>query len=276
MKRKVLAIAMTAILVLSLLSGCGKKNDVKEDSSKTAKKTEKEEKEELKEIGKEAEGAFQVKLVNETGQDITAVSVKSSAEEKYPDNMLENSEVFQKDETRILYYKAAEEAKETETESGKALPPEFSIQLTLADETIFELHSFPFEDIEEGKIKLQDQVAYIVYKSVESKSEVNTLDAELATKAAADAEAAAQAEAQAQAEAEAQAQAAAAAAASQAGTSAPQPQQQTTYQEPEPVYHEPEPAPAPAPEPAPAPAPEPPAENPGTEDDGCVGDGLTY
>ena len=80
-----------------------------------------------------------------------------------------------------MYYKPSEEAaKETATESGKALPVEYTIQLTLADKTIVELHAFPFDDMEKGEIKIQDGVAYLTYEK--DGAEVSTLDAELVQK----------------------------------------------------------------------------------------------
>lgn len=276
MKRKVLAAILIGMMAVTTVFGCGNKNttDTKKETTTTAKET----KEEYKTIGTEDKEAYKVQLKNETGQDIIAVSVKSSSEEKYPDSMLKENDSYKKDETRVLYYKPSEEAaKETATESGKALPAEYSVQLTLADKTVVELHAFPFEDVEEGQIKIQDGVAYLTYKK--DGAEVSTLDAELATKAQkeqdekakAEAEAAAQAEAQAQAEAAAQAEAQAQTeAASQQSSGSSQTQTYTesassggssqTYTEP--VQE--------------TPAPSQPAADTSSSDDGCVGDGLTY
>lgn len=271
MKRKVLVAILVGMLAVTAVGGCGDKNTT--DTKKETTATTKEKKEEYKTIGEENKDAYQVKLKNETGQDIIAVSVKSSSEEKYPDSMLKETDPYKKDETRVLYYKPSEEAaKETATESGKALPAEYSVQLTLADKTTVELHAFPFEDMKDGQIKIQDGVAYLTYEK--DGAEVSTLDAELATKAQkeqdekakADAEAAAQAEAQAQAEAAAQAEAQ-----TEANQSASQQSSSQTYTESsggssqtytEPVQE--------------TPAPSQPSADTSSSDDGCVGDGLTY
>lgn len=139
---------------------------------------------ELKIIGTQAEGdsIYQVTLQNHTGKEITGVSVKDSSQEEFPENMLEESDVFAKDESRILYYDATEALSANDTEenaSDKALTPEYTIQLTFADDTTAQLHQFPFEDVKEAEIKLEDDLAYLVYTSVSSKTEVNTKEAEL-------------------------------------------------------------------------------------------------
>lgn len=266
MKRKIVTAALLCALSMSMIFGCGKKEEKKEEPETKALEVEttKEPEVQVKVIGTKTEKSFEVKMTNGTGQDISAISVKSSEEEAYPENMLTAPDVFLKDETRILYYEPKESTEEQATETGKVIPTAYSIQLTLADSSVFELHSFPFEEMKEGAVKLQDGIAYVTYKGADSDSEISTLDAELATKAAAEAEAAAQAQSQAEAEAAAQAQAEAEAAAAAAAS-----QSQQTYTEPEPTYSEPEP------EPDQSWAP--PTDNGGGgEDDGCVGDGLTY
>lgn len=260
MKRKVLTIFLVGMLAITAVTGCGNKNTT--DTKKETTATTKTEKEEYKTIGKEEKDAYKVTLKNATGQDIISVSVKSSSEENYPDSFLKEADTYKKDETRVLYYKPSEDAaKETATESGKVLPAEYTIQLTLADKTIVELHAFPFDDMEKGEIKIQDGVAYLTYEK--DGAEVSTLDAELATKAQKeqDEKAKAEAEAAAQAQAEAAAQAQAEAAAAQAQTN------ESTYTESSDwgsqTYTEPAPAPAPS-------------ADTSSSDDGCIGDGLTY
>lgn len=266
MKRKVLTIFLVGMLAITAVTGCGNKNTT--DTKKETTATTKTEKEEYKTIGEEDKDAYKVTLKNETGQDIVSVSVKSSSEENYPDSFLKEADTYKKDETRVLYYKPSEEAaKETATESGKALPVEYTIQLTLADKTIVELHAFPFDDMEKGEIKIQDGVAYLTYEK--DGAEVSTLDAELATKAQKeqDEKAKAEAEAAAQAQAEAAAQAQAEATAQAEAAAAQEQANQSTYTESSDggsqTYTEPTPAPAPS-------------ADTSSSDDGCIGDGLTY
>ena len=217
MKRKVLiALCVCMIGVAGMTSGCG---DKKEETPVV------EEKElELKTIGKEDKEAFKVEIKNATGKTIKGIAIKQTDEESYPENMLEDGDVFTDQESRNLYYKAPEDTtKETEentedmaAESEKAQEKEleqgYDIQLTFEDDSTAELHAFPFEDIEKGEICYEDDVAYLTYTSVASKEELNTKEAELAVKVAeqkAAEEAAAQAAAEQKAAEEAAAQAAA-------------------------------------------------------------------
>ena len=72
------------------------------------------------------------------------------------------------------------------------------------DQSTLVLNAFPFTDIKEGEICLEDAVAFVKYKSVATKEEISTKDAELNIRA--QAEAAAE-EARKQAEEEARKQA---------------------------------------------------------------------
>ena len=217
MKRKVLiALCVCMIGVAGMTSGCG---DKKEETPVVEEKEP-----ELKTIGKEDKEAFKVEIKNATGKTIKGIAIKQTDEESYPENMLEDGDVFTDQESRNLYYKAPEDTtKETEentedmaAESEKAQEKEleqgYDIQLTFEDDSTAELHAFPFEDIEKGEICYEDDVAYLTYTSVASKDELNTKEAELAVKVAeqkAAEEEAAQAAAEQKAAEEAAAQAAA-------------------------------------------------------------------
>ena len=223
MKRKVLiALCVCMIGVAGMTSGCG---DKKEETPVVEEKEP-----ELKTIGKEDKEAFKVEIKNATGKTIKGIAIKQTDEESYPENMLEDGDVFTDQESRNLYYKAPEDTtKETEentedmaAESEKAQEKElehgYDIQLTFEDDSTAELHAFPFEDIEKGEICYEDDVAYLTYTSVASKEELNTKEAELAVKVAeqkAAEEAAAQAAAEQKAAEQKAAEEAAAAAAAQ-------------------------------------------------------------
>ena len=223
MKRKVLiALCVCMIGVAGMTSGCG---DKKEETPVVEEKEP-----ELKTIGKEDKEAFKVEIKNATGKTIKGIAIKQTDEESYPENMLEDGDVFTDQESRNLYYKAPEDTtKETEentedmaAESEKAQQKEleqgYDIQLTFEDDSTAELHAFPFEDIEKGEICYEDDVAYLTYTSVASKEELNTKEAELAVKVAeqkAAEEAAAQAAAEQKAAEQKAAEEAAAAAAAQ-------------------------------------------------------------
>ena len=223
MKRKVLiALCVCMIGVAGMTSGCG---DKKEEIPVVEEKEP-----ELKTIGKEDKEAFKVEIKNATGKTIKGIAIKQTDEESYPENMLEDGDVFTDQESRNLYYKAPEDTtKETEentedmaAESEKAQEKEleqgYDIQLTFEDDSTAELHAFPFEDIEKGEICYEDDVAYLTYTSVASKEELNTKEAELAVKVA-EQKAAEEAAAQAAAEQKAAEEAAAAAAAQKSRSS---------------------------------------------------------
>lgn len=149
-------------------------------------------------------------------------------EDAYPENMLEEGDVFADQESRNLYYKAleknenedvTEESETTEndgTEDEKVLEQGYDVQLTFEDDSTAELHAFPFGDIEKGELCYADDVAYLTYTSIESKEQIDTKEAELAVKQAAEQKAAEEAAAQAAAEQKAAGEAAAQAAAEQA------------------------------------------------------------
>ena len=223
MKRKVLiALCVCMIGVAGMTSGCG---DKKEETPVVEEKEP-----ELKTIGKEDKEAFKVEIKNATGKTIKGIAIKQTDEESYPENMLEDGDVFTDQDSRNLYYKAPEDTtKETEentedmaAESEKAQEKEleqgYDIQLTFEDDSTEELHAFPFEDIEKGEICYEDDVAYLTYTSVASKEELNTKEAELAVKVA-EQKAAEEAAAQAAAEQKAAEEAAAAAAAQKSRSS---------------------------------------------------------
>ena len=133
-------------------------------------------------------------------------------EDAYPENMLEEGDVFADQESRNLYYKAleknenedvTEESETTEndgTEDEKVLEQGYDVQLTFEDDSTAELHAFPFGDIEKGELCYADDVAYLTYTSIESKEQIDTKEAELAVKQAAEQKAAEEAAAQAAAE----------------------------------------------------------------------------
>lgn len=220
MKKKILSIFLVGVLAVSMTAGCGQKKETKKETKVSSEKKEKKEKKvEYKTIGSKEEGAYEVQLTNSTGQDITAVSFKSSSEENYPATMLSEGDSFKNEEIRVVYYKPSEEAaKSTETEDGKELPAEYTMKITLADNTELELHAFPFDDMKKGEIKVQDGIAYLTY--VKDGSEVSTLESEKAVKEQKEAEEKAKAEA----EAKAQEEAAAAAKAQQEAEAAAQAQ----------------------------------------------------
>ncbi len=243
MKNKILAAVLLAAMLFAL-AACGAQETETGSVEPEVQETEAP----LKLIGKETQGESvrHLKITNLTGQDITGFAV-TFGEAAENENLLPGGETFANGETRVLWYdtEAAVKALEAEAKADDPVTtPEYKVVLTLKDGTTQELHAFPMDDAEACEIRLQEDLAYLVYTSVSTKENVNTHDAEQAARDLAAEQAAAEEEAarqQAAAEEAARQQAAAAEAARQA-------QQQQQSQ--------------------PAPADEP--------DDGCVDDGLTW
>ena len=222
MKRKVLVtLCLCMIGLAGTVTGCGSK---KEETPVVEEETKEPE---LKAIGQEDKEAFKVEVKNATGKNIKGVAIKLTDEDAYPENMLEEGDVFADQESRNLYYKALEknenedvtEESETTENDGtgdeKVLEQGYDVQLTFEDDSTAELHAFPFGDIEKGDLCYADDVAYLTYTSIESKEQIDTKEAELAVKQAAEQKAAEEAAAQAAAEQKAAEEAAAQAAAEQ-------------------------------------------------------------
>lgn len=222
MKRKVLVtLCLCMIGLAGTVTGCGSKKE------ETPVVEEEKKEPELKAIGQEDKEAFKVEVKNATGKNIKGVAIKLTDEDAYPENMLEEGDVFADQESRNLYYKAleknenedvTEESETTEndgTDDEKVLEQGYDVQLTFEDDSTAELHAFPFGDIEKGDLCYADDVAYLTYTSIESKEQIDTKEAELAVKQAAEQKAAEEAT-QAAAEQKAAEEAAAQAAAEQA------------------------------------------------------------
>ena len=222
MKRKVLVtLCLCMIGLAGTVTGCGSKKE------ETPVVEEEKKEPELKAVGQEDKEAFKVEVKNATGKNIKGVAIKLTDEDAYPENMLEEGDVFADQESRNLYYKAleknenedvTEESETTEndgTDDEKVLEQGYDVQLTFEDDSTAELHAFPFGDIEKGDLCYADDVAYLTYTSIESKEQIDTKEAELAVKQAAEQKAAEEAT-QAAAEQKAAEEAAAQAAAEQA------------------------------------------------------------
>lgn len=224
MKKKILVtLCLTVSLAVLTMTGCKKEEETEVPDQETVEEEQVEEEEVLKTIGVEEQDAFKVKLTNSTGKDIKGLSIKMIDEEEFPESLIEaEGDVYAIDESVYLYYKPTEEEQTEEAAEGdedeRLLTPGYDIQLTFADDSVVVLHSFPFDDIEEGALYLEEEVAFLKYDSVSSGDSVETKEAELAIKeqekAAAEAAQKA-AEEQAAAEAAAAEQAAAEAAAAE-------------------------------------------------------------
>lgn len=281
MKRKLMIMLAATLYTGMILTGCQKETEEKKEPKKveqTEEDTEKkvEEKEEvLKFIGTEKEGSSKITLENKTGKDIKGIFVKKSEDTEFTENLLVEGDVYLAAEKRYFCYEFQQETASADGEE-KLLTQGYDVQLTFADDTTAVLHGFPYEDMKEGVLCLEEDLAYLMYESVSTKEEQNTKETEVALKAQKEAEeaaAAAAAEQAAQEAAEKEAQEAAEAAAKQAQQSKPQTQSKPQSK---PSVSQPTPKPQAEPEPAPQPEPEPAPQPETSSGGGCLDDGLFY
>ena len=100
--------ALTLSMVLSggMLTGCSNSSNTKD--TKTSEVTKKKE---VKTIGQKTKDSKSLKITNSTGKKITVFETKSSSEESFSDNLLENGDVVKNKEERTLYYEVKESDK---------------------------------------------------------------------------------------------------------------------------------------------------------------------
>ncbi len=222
---KKLMVSLLIALCVAAVSGCGKsekedQKEAKEEMQEQAEQAEeeKEEEKEYQKVGNDTEDAYDILLKNSTGQDITAIRVKTSVMPEWPESMLPAGEVIKGGDTVEFFYtpEAGTPEQDTTADTDKAVNVMYIVHITLADGSMYELNSFGFDDMEEDEdveICLEDGVAFVKYTSDTGGAEVSTKEQELGIKAQKEAEAlaaqqAAEAEAARQAEEARQAEAA--------------------------------------------------------------------
>lgn len=151
-------------------------------------------------IGTEAEGEgiYAIHLTNQTGMEITNFAMEDGAQYS-EENMLEDGDPFVAEEERILYVDTNQAQ-----EDGDEMPS-YVVSITVEGDMVYQMHVFPYEDMTDAKLCLEEGIAYLMYTDIETQEEVSTAEEERAVQAelAAQAEAA-EAEAARQAEEEAQ------------------------------------------------------------------------
>ena len=95
-----------AIALSMILTGCSNSSDTKD-----TKTTEVAKKKEVKTLGQKSEDSKSLKITNSTGKKITVFETKSSSEENFSDNLLENGDAVKNKEERTLYYDVKENDK---------------------------------------------------------------------------------------------------------------------------------------------------------------------
>lgn len=99
------ALALSMVLSGGMLTGCSN------SSTKDTKTTEVSKNKEVKTLGKKTKDAKSLKFTNNTGKKITVFETKSSSEESFGDNLLEDGDAVKNKEERTLYYTVKENDK---------------------------------------------------------------------------------------------------------------------------------------------------------------------
>lgn len=96
-----------AIALSMILTGCSSTST----DTKDTKTTEVAKKKEGKKIGQKSKDSKSLKITNNTGKKITVFETKSSSEENFSDNLLDDGDAVKNKEQRTLYYDVKENDK---------------------------------------------------------------------------------------------------------------------------------------------------------------------
>ena len=100
------ALALSMVLSGGMLTGCSNSSNTKD-----TKTTEVAKKKEVKTIGQKSKDSKSLKITNSTGKKITVFETKSSSEESFSDNLLDDGDAVKNKEQRTLYYTVKENDK---------------------------------------------------------------------------------------------------------------------------------------------------------------------
>lgn len=100
------ALALSMVLSGGMLTGCSNSSNTKDTkTSEVAKKKE------VKTLGQKTKDSKSLKITNSTGKKITVFETKSSSEESFSDNLLDDGDAVKNKEERTLYYTVKENDK---------------------------------------------------------------------------------------------------------------------------------------------------------------------
>ena len=128
------ALALSMVLSGGMLTGCSNSSNTKD--TKTSEVTKKKE---VKSIGQKTKDSKSLKFTNNTGKKITVFETKSSTEESFSDNLLEDGDAVKNKEERTLYYDVKENDK-------------LDVKIGLQDQD----KSFVFKDVDTTDVKKVD------------------------------------------------------------------------------------------------------------------------
>ena len=124
-----------AIALSMILTGCSASST----ETKDTKTTEVAKKKEVKTLGKKTKDSKSLKMTNNTGKKITVFETKSSSEESFGDNLLDDGDAVKNKEERTLYYVLKENDK-------------LDVKVGLQDED----KTFVFKDVDPADVKKVD------------------------------------------------------------------------------------------------------------------------
>ena len=128
------ALALSMVLSGGMLSGCSNSSNTKDTkTSEVAKKKE------VKTIGQKTKDSKSLKITNNTGKKITVFETKSSSDESFGDNLLDDGDAVKNKEERTLYYTVKENDK-------------LDVKVGLQDED----KTFVFKDVDTTDVKKVD------------------------------------------------------------------------------------------------------------------------
>ena len=104
-------ILMAGTLALSMVLSGGMLTGCSNSSTKDTKTTEVAKKKEVKTLGQKSKDSKSLKITNSTGKKITVFETKSSSEESFSDNLLDDGDAVKNKEERTLYYTVKENDK---------------------------------------------------------------------------------------------------------------------------------------------------------------------
>lgn len=100
------ALALSMVLSGGMLTGCSNSSNTKDTKTSEVGK-----KKEVKTLGQKTKNSKSLKITNSTGKKITVFETKSSTEESFSDNLLDDGDAVKNKEERTLYYTVKENDK---------------------------------------------------------------------------------------------------------------------------------------------------------------------
>lgn len=128
------ALALSMVLSGGMLTGCSNSSNTKDTKTSEVGK-----KKEVKTLGQKTKNSKSLKITNSTGKKITVFETKSSTEESFSDNLLDDGDAVKNKEERTLYYTVKENDK-------------LDVKIGLQDQD----KSFVFKDVDTTDVKKVD------------------------------------------------------------------------------------------------------------------------